>query len=215
MILITPRRLPKWISTKPKAEIVDLMTTSQEWWPGTGGTMVPSLSVWPGTVRARIASTMVGAISPACFACSFEQLADNTNLDKARRPLWPIKKKYGRSLSWADLMIFTETTTMGFKTYGLRGREDLLRPKKMSIGAPRPSGLVTSVTAVIVNSRIHWVVQMGLIYVNPEGPNGNPDLLASARDIRETFGRMAMNDEETVALVAGGTPLAKPTCGRP
>ena len=139
---------------------------------------------------------------------------DNTNLDKARRLLWPIKKKYGRSLSWADLMIFTGNCaleSMGFKTYGFAGgREDLFAPEEDVDWGPETEWLGDerySGDRELANPL--GAVQMGLIYVNPEGPNGNPDPLASARDIRETFGRMAMNDEETVALVAGGHTFGK------
>ena len=141
---------------------------------------------------------------------------DNVSLDKARRLLWPIKQKYGRKISWADLMILTGNValeTMGFKTFGFGGgREDVWEPdqdvywgaEKTWLGDKRYSGdrdLENPLAAV----------QMGLIYVNPEGPNGNPDPVAAARDIRETFARMAMNDEETVALIAGGHTSARPT----
>ena len=139
---------------------------------------------------------------------------DNANLDKARRLLWPIKQKYGRKISWADLMILAGNValeSMGFKTFGFGGgRADVWEPGRASTGAPRAPGSATSATAATVSSpNPLGAVQMGLIYVNPEGPNGNPDPIAAAKDIRETFFRMAMNDEETVALIAGGHTFGK------
>jgi catalase-peroxidase len=139
---------------------------------------------------------------------------DNGNLDKARRLLWPIKQKYGRKISWADLMILTGNValeSMGFKTFGFAGgRADVWEPEQDLLGPGRPPGSTTSAIPATASSRTRSAaVQMGLIYVNPEGPNGNPDPLAAARDIRETFARMAMNDEETVALIAGGHTFGK------
>ena len=175
-----------------------------------------SSSGWHGTARAPTASaTAAGARGPAHqrFA-PLNSWPDNVNLDKARRLLWPIKQKYGRKISWADLMILAGNCaleSMGFKTFGFGGgREDIWEPEEDIywgaesewLGDKRYSGdrdLENPLAAV----------QMGLIYVNPEGPNGNPDPLAAARDIRETFARMAMNDEETVALIAGGHTFGK------
>jgi catalase-peroxidase len=139
---------------------------------------------------------------------------DNANLDKARRLLWPIKQKYGRKISWADLMILAGNValeSMGFKTFGFGGgREDVWEPKRTSTGAPRPSGSATSATAATASSRTRsprcrWASSTS----TRKGPNGKPDPLAAARDIRETFARMAMNDEETVALIAGGHTFGK------
>ena len=139
---------------------------------------------------------------------------DNANLDKARRLLWPVKQKYGRKISWADLMILAGNValeTMGFTTFGFGGgRPTCGSPRRTSTGVLRPSGWKTSATAATRDlANPLGAVQMGLIYVNPEGPNGTPDPLAAARDIRETFARMAMNDEETVALIAGGHTFGK------
>jgi catalase-peroxidase len=138
---------------------------------------------------------------------------DNGNLDKARRLLWPIKQKYGRKLSWADLLILTGNValeSMGFKTFGFGGgRADIWEPKKTSTGAGKEWLGDERYSGERDLANPLGAVQMGLIYVNPEGPNGNPDPLASARDIRETFARMAMNDEETVALTAGGHTFGK------
>src|SRR6201988_353312 len=192
-----------------------LMTNSQEWWPADfghyGGLMIRLAWDAAGTYRTTDGRGGAGA-GQQRFA-PLNSWPDNANLDKARRLLWPIKQKYGRKLSWADLLVLTGNValeSMGFKTFGFAGgREDVWEPEEMYwgsedkwLGDKRYSGdrdLENPLGAV----------QMGLIYVNPEGPNGNPDPLAAARDIRETFARMAMNDEETVALIAGGHSFGK------
>lgn len=199
-----------------KAEIVELMTTSQEWWPADWGHYGPFFirMAWHSAGTYRIHDGRGGSAAGMLRFAPLNSWPDNANLDKARRLLWPIKKKYGRCLSWADLMIFTGNCaleSMGFKTYGFAGgREDLFAPEEDVNWGPETEWLGDdrySGDRELANPL--GAVQMGLIYVNPEGPNGNPDPLASARDIRETFGRMAMNDEETVALVAGGHTFGK------
>ena len=171
---------------------------------------------WRGTAQARTASPTAAA-AHASGTLRFAPLnswPDNVNLDKARRLLWPIKQKYGRKISWADLMVLTGNCaleSMGFKTLGFAGgREDVWEPEGDIYWGPESEWLGDerySGDRELENPL--GAVQMGLIYVNPEGPNGNPDPLAAARDIRETFGRMAMNDEETVALIAGGHTFGK------
>ena len=197
-------------------DIDALMTTSQDWWPADyghyGGLFIRM--AWHSAGTYRIDDGRGGAASGTQRFAPLNSWPDNANLDKARRLLWPIKQKYGRKISWADLMIFAGNRaleSMGFKTLGFAGgREDVWEPEEdiywgpedTWLGDERYSGdreLETPLGAV----------QMGLIYVNPEGPNGNPDPLAAARDIRETFRRMAMNDEETVALIAGGHTFGK------
>ncbi len=199
-----------------KKDIVDLMTQSQDWWPADYGHYGPFFirMAWHSAGTYRISDGRGGGGSGTQRFAPLNSWPDNGNLDKARLLLWPIKQKYGRSLSWADLMILAGNCaleSMGFQTFGFGGgREDVWEPEEDIYWGPeqkwlddkRYSGdreLESPLAAV----------QMGLIYVNPEGPNGNPDPLASARDIRETFGRMAMNDEETVALVAGGHTFGK------
>ena len=199
-----------------KKEIFELMTKSQDWWPADYGHYGPLFirMAWHSAGTYRIADGRGGAGSGTLRFAPLNSWPDNTNLDKARLLLWPIKKKYGKKISWADLMILTGNCaleSMGFKTFGFAGgREDVWEPEediywgseKEWLGDKRYTGdreLENPLAAV----------QMGLIYVNPEGPNGNPDPLAAARDIRETFGRMAMNDEETVALIAGGHTFGK------
>ena len=199
-----------------KKDIFDLMTNSQDWWPADYGHYGPLFirMAWHSAGTYRIADGRGGAGSGSQRFAPLNSWPDNTNLDKARLLLWPIKKKYGKKLSWADLMILTGNCaleSMGFKTFGFGGgREDIWEPEediywgneKEWLGDKRYAGdreLENPLAAV----------QMGLIYVNPEGPNGKPDPLASARDIRETFARMAMNDEETVALIAGGHTFGK------
>ncbi len=198
-----------------KRDIVELMQIPQDWWPadfGHYGGLFLRMS-WHSAGTYRIEDGRGGAGSGAQRFAPLNSWPDNANLDKARRLLWPIKEKYGRKISWADLLVFAGNCaleSMGFKTFGFGfGREDIWQPEEIFwgpedtwLGDERYSGdrqLAGPLGAV----------QMGLIYVNPEGPNGNPDPLAAARDIRETFRRMAMNDEETVALIAGGHSFGK------
>ncbi len=199
-----------------KKEIFELMTNSQDWWPADYGHYGPFFirMAWHSAGTYRISDGRGGAGSGTQRFAPLNSWPDNANLDKARLLLWPIKQKYGRKISWADLMILAGNCaleSMGFKTFGFGGgREDDWEPEEdiywgsetAWLGDKRYSGdrdLENPLGAV----------QMGLIYVNPEGPNGNPDPMAAARDIRETFGRMAMNDEETVALIAGGHSFGK------
>ena len=199
-----------------KQDIVDLMTNSQEWWPADYGHYGPFFirMAWHSAGTYRTTDGRGGGGAGMQRFAPLNSWPDNTNLDKARLLLWPIKKKYGQKLSWADLMILAGNCaleSMGFKTFGFSGgREDVWEPQedvywgneREWLGDKRYSGdreLENPLAAV----------QMGLIYVNPEGPNGNPDPIASAKDIRETFARMAMNDEETVALIAGGHTFGK------
>ncbi|MFZ4627236.1 MAG: catalase/peroxidase HPI [Blastocatellia bacterium] len=198
-----------------KADIKKVLTTSQPWWPADYGNYGPFFirMAWHSAGTYRVADGRGGAGGGQQRFEPLNSWPDNANLDKARRLLWPVKQKYGQKLSWADLMVLTGNValeSMGFQTYGFAGgREDdwvpdvvYWGPEKKWLADERYSGdrkLENPLAAV----------QMGLIYVNPEGPNGNPDPLAAARDIRETFGRMAMNDEETVALIAGGHTFGK------
>ncbi len=199
-----------------KKDICDLMTTSQDWWPADYGHYGPLFirMAWHSAGTYRIGDGRGGARTGTQRFAPLNSWPDNGNLDKARILLWPVKQKYGRKLSWADLMILAGNCaleSMGFKTFGFAGgREDVWEPEEdidwgsegVWLGDERYTGdreLDDPLGAV----------QMGLIYVNPEGPNGNPDPVASGRDIRETFARMAMNDEETVALVAGGHTFGK------
>ena len=193
-----------------------LMTDSQDWWPADYGHYGPFFirMAWHSAGTYRIGDGRGGAGSGAQRFAPLNSWPDNVSLDKARRLLWPIKQKYGRKISWADLIVLTGNValdSMGFKTFGFAGgREDIWEPQEEIywgsegkwLGDQRYSG-----DRVLENPL--GAVQMGLIYVNPEGPNGKPDPVASARDIRETFARMAMNDEETVALVAGGHTFGK------
>src|SRR5678815_5624603 len=192
-----------------------LMTESQDWWPADfghyGGLMIRM--AWHAAGTYRIADGRGGGGTGAQRFAPLNSWPDNANLDKARRLLWPIKQKYGQKISWADLLVFAGNValeSMGFKTFGFGfGRPDVFEPSEIFwgsedtwLGDERYSGdreLASPFGAV----------QMGLIYVNPEGPNGRPDPIAAARDIRETFRRMAMNDEETVALIAGGHTFGK------
>ncbi len=199
-----------------KQDLRELMTTSQDWWSADYGHYGPLFirMAWHSAGTYRIGDGRGGASSGTLRFAPLNSWPDNANLDKARRLLWPIKQKYGRQISWADLMALTGNValeSMGFKTFGFAGgREDVWEPETdiywgretQWLGDKRYSGdrdLENPLAAV----------QMGLIYVNPEGPNGKPDPLAAARDIRDTFGRMGMNDEETVALIAGGHTFGK------
>lgn len=199
-----------------KKDIFDLMTTSQDWWPADYGHYGPFFirMAWHSAGTYRIQDGRGGAGAGTQRFAPLNSWPDNANLDKARLLLWPIKQKYGKQISWADLMILAGNCaleSMGFETFGFGGgREDVWEPEEDIywgaeaewLGDKRYTGdrnLENPLAAV----------QMGLIYVNPEGPNGNPDPIAAARDIRETFGRMAMNDEETVALIAGGHTFGK------
>jgi len=199
-----------------KKDLRALMTDSQDWWPADFGHYGPLFvrMAWHSAGTYRTSDGRGGASRGSQRFAPLNSWPDNTNLDKARRLLWPVKRKYGRKISWADLMILAGNValeSMGFKTFGFGGgREDIWAPEedvywgseKKWLGDARYTG-----DRVLENPLA--AVQMGLIYVNPEGPNGNPDPVAAARDIRETFARMAMNDEETVALIAGGHTFGK------
>lgn len=199
-----------------KKDIFELMTTSQSWWPADYGHYGPFFirMAWHSAGTYRIGDGRGGAGSGTQRFAPLNSWPDNANLDKARLLLWPIKKKYGKKLSWADLMILAGNCaleSMGFKTFGFAGgREDVWEPEEDIYWGPETKWLDDkrySGDRDLENPLA--AVQMGLIYVNPEGPNGKPDPLAAAHDIRETFGRMAMNDEETVALIAGGHTFGK------
>ena len=199
-----------------KEDLYKVMTDSQDWWPADYGHYGPLFirMAWHSAGTYRIHDGRGGASSGTQRFAPLNSWPDNANLDKARRLLWPIKQKYGCKLSWADLMILAGNCaleSMGFKTFGFAGgREDIWEPEQDIdwgtetewLGDRRYSG-----DRVLENP--YGAVQMGLIYVNPEGPNGEPDPIAEGRDIRETFARMAMNDEETVALTAGGHTFGK------
>ncbi len=198
-----------------RQDLIELMTSSQPWWPadyGHYGGLFIRMS-WHAAGTYRVADGRGGGGQGAQRFAPLNSWPDNASLDKARRLLWPIKQKYGQALSWADLLVFAGDVamqSMGFKTFGFGfGRPDIWEPEEMYwgpedtwLGDERYSGERE------LDERV-GAVQMGLIYVNPEGPNGEPDPLASAKDIRETFGRMAMNDEETVALIVGGHTFGK------
>jgi catalase-peroxidase len=193
-----------------------LMTDSQAWWPADFGHYGPLFirMAWHSAGTYRIADGRGGAGSGAQRFAPLNSWPDNANLDKARRLLWPIKQKYGRKISWADLMILAGNValeSMGFKTFGFAGgRVDVWEPEEDIYWGPENKWLAEErYTGDRQLQNPLGAVQMGLIYVNPEGPNGNPDPLAAARDIRDTFARMAMNDEETVALIAGGHTFGK------
>lgn len=199
-----------------KKDIFDLMTTSQAWWPADYGHYGPFFirMAWHSAGTYRIADGRGGAGAGAQRFAPLNSWPDNGNLDKARLLLWPIKQKYGRKISWADLMILAGNCaleSMGFKTFGFGGgREDIWEPEEDIYWGSEGKWLDDKrYTGERDLENPLAAVQMGLIYVNPEGPNGNPDPLAAARDIRETFGRMAMNDEETIALIAGGHTFGK------
>ncbi len=193
-----------------------LMTKSQEWWPADYGHYGPLLirMAWHSAGTYRISDGRGGAGSGAQRFAPLNSWPDNVSLDKARRLLWPVKQKYGRRISWADLMVLAGTValeSMGFKTFGFGGgRPDTWEPDEYTYWGPEGKWLADE--RYIGDRQLEnplAAVQMGLIYVNPEGPNGRPDPVAAAKDIRETFGRMAMNDEETVALIAGGHTFGK------
>ena len=199
-----------------KADLAELMTNSQDWWPADYGHYGPFMirMAWHSAGTYRIADGRGGAGSGTQRFAPLNSWPDNANLDKARLLLWPVKQKYGKALSWADLMILAGNValeTMGFKTFGFGGgREDVWEPEEDIYWGSETEWLGDKrYTGDRELENPLGAVQMGLIYVNPEGPNGNPDPLASARDIRETFARMAMNDEETVALIAGGHTFGK------
>ena len=198
------------------ADLTALMTDSQPWWPADYGHYGPFFirMAWHAAGTYRISDGRGGSGSGSQRFAPLNSWPDNGNLDKARRLLWPIKQKYGRNLSWADLFILTGNValeTMGFKTFGFGGgRPDVWEPEQDIDWGPETEWLGDErYSGERLLEHTLAAVQMGLIYVNPEGPNGNPDPLASAHDIRETFARMAMNDEETVALVAGGHAFGK------
>jgi len=199
-----------------KRDLTDLLTDSQDWWPADYGHYGPLFirMAWHSAGTYRTGDGRGGATSGSQRFAPLNSWPDNANLDKARRLLWPIKQKYGRKISWADLMVLVGNValeSMGFKTFGFAGgRADVWEPEEDIYWGPESEWLGD--VRYSGNRELEAplaAVQMGLIYVNPEGPNGNPDPLASARDIRETFGRMAMNDEETVALIAGGHTFGK------
>ncbi len=198
-----------------KRDIVEVMTTSQDWWPADYGHYGPLFirMAWHSAGTYRISDGRGGASRGTQRFAPLNSWPDNANLDKARRLLWPVKQKYGRKISWADLMIFAGNCaleSMGFKTFGFGGgREDTWDPEDINWGAERTWLGDERYSGDRELANPLGAVQMGLIYVNPEGPNGNPSALEAARDIRETFRRMAMNDEETVALIAGGHTFGK------
>ncbi len=199
-----------------KKDLRVLMTSSQEWWPADYGHYGPLFirMAWHSAGTYRVADGRGGASYGTQRFAPLNSWPDNANLDKARRLLWPIKQKYGRSISWADLMVLTGNValeSMGFKTFGFAGgRADVWEPQEDIYWGPESEWLGDKrYTGDRKLENPLAAVQMGLIYVNPEGPNAKPDPLAAAKDIRETFGRMAMNDEETVALIAGGHTFGK------
>jgi catalase-peroxidase len=199
-----------------KQDIEAVMTSSQDWWPADYGHYGPLFirMTWHSAGTYRIGDGRGGASSGTLRFAPLNSWPDNVNLDKARRLLWPVKQKYGQKISWADLMVLTGNValeSMGFKTFGFAGgREDVWEPEADIFWGPESEWLGDKrYTGDRQLDDPLGAVQMGLIYVNPEGPNGNPDPLAAAIDIRETFARMAMNDEETVALIAGGHTFGK------
>ncbi|MFF3448748.1 catalase/peroxidase HPI [Streptomyces sp. NPDC002667] len=199
-----------------KQDIAEVLTTSQDWWPADFGNYGPFMirMAWHSAGTYRISDGRGGAGAGQQRFAPLNSWPDNVNLDKARRLLWPVKKKYGQSLSWADLMILTGNVAleqMGFDTFGFAGgRVDVWESEEDVYWGPETTWLDDErYTGDRELENPLGAVQMGLIYVNPEGPNGNPDPIAAARDIRETFRRMAMNDEETVALIAGGHTFGK------
>jgi catalase-peroxidase len=198
-----------------RRDVLEVMTTSQDWWPADYGHYGPLFirMSWHSAGTYRIEDGRGGAGDGAQRFAPLNSWPDNVSLDKARRLLWPVKQKYGKAISWADLLVFTGNVameSMGFQTFGFGfGRPDTWEPEEIFWG---PEGTWLGDERYSGDRELSGplgAVQMGLIYVNPEGPNGNPDPMASARDIRETFRRMAMNDEETVALIAGGHTFGK------
>src|SRR5580700_58256 len=199
-----------------KADIAAVLTDSKDWWPADFGNYGPLMirMAWHSAGTYRISDGRGGAGAGQQRFAPLNSWPDNVSLDKARRLLWPVKKKYGQSLSWADLMVLTGNValeTMGFKTFGFGGgRPDVWEPEEDVYWGPETEWLGDErYTGDRELEEPFGAVQMGLIYVNPEGPNGNPDPVAAARDIRETLRRVAMNDEETVALIAGGHTFGK------
>ncbi|MCA6307084.1 MAG: catalase-peroxidase, partial [Phenylobacterium sp.] len=199
-----------------KKDLHALMTDSKDWWPADWGHYGPLFirMTWHSAGTYRISDGRGGGGTGNQRFAPINSWPDNGNLDKARRLLWPIKKKYGNSLSWADLMILAGNValeSMGFKTFGFAGgRADIWEPEEDINWGPEAEWLGDNrYSSDRELAQPLGAVQMGLIYVNPQGPNGNPDPVASGRDVRETFARMAMNDEETVALVAGGHTFGK------
>ncbi|WP_371774586.1 catalase/peroxidase HPI [Streptomyces sp. NBC_01438] len=199
-----------------KRDIAEVLTTSQDWWPADFGNYGPFMirMAWHSAGTYRISDGRGGAGAGQQRFAPLNSWPDNASLDKARRLLWPVKKKYGKSLSWADLIVLTGNValeSMGFKTFGFGGgRADVWEPDEDVYWGPETTWLGDErYTGDRELENPLGAVQMGLIYVNPEGPNGTPDPIAAARDIRETFRRMAMNDEETVALIAGGHTFGK------
>src|ERR1700722_16988350 len=196
-----------------KQDIAKVLTTSQDWWPADFGNYGPFFirMAWHGAGTYRLYDGRGGASGAQQRFEPLNSWPDNTNLDKARRLLWPVKKKYGEKLSWGDLMVLTGNVSLenlGFKTFGLGGGgEDDWQSDLVCWGAPQFMSSNRDKNGNL--EKPLGPTQMGLIYVNPEGPNGNPDPIAAAKDIREAFGRMAMNDEETVALIAGGHTFGK------
>ena len=200
-----------------KKDLFALMTDSQDWWPGDWGHYGPLFirMAWHSAGTYRMGDGRGGAGSGTQRFAPLNSWPDNVNLDKARRLLWPIKQKYGRKISWADLMILAGNCaieSMGLKPFGFGGgREDVWEPEEdIYLGFRNRMARRQNVTpGNEISKNPLAAVQMGLIYVNPEGPNGKPDPVASGIDVRETFARMAMNDEETVALIAGGHTFGK------
>jgi catalase-peroxidase len=199
-----------------KQDIEDVLTTSQDWWPADFGHYGPFIirMAWHSAGTYRISDGRGGAGAGQQRFAPLNSWPDNANLDKARRLLWPVKKKYGQSISWADLLVLAGNValeSMGFETFGFAGgREDVWEPDEDAYWGPETGWLTDERhTGDRTLENPLAAVEMGLIYVNPEGPNGTPDPLTSARDIRETFSRMAMNDEETVALIVGGHTFGK------
>ena len=199
-----------------KKDIMEVMTTSQDWWPADWGTYAGLFirMAWHSAGTYRVTDGRGGSSDGTLRFAPLNSWPDNANLDKSRRLLWPVKKKYGQAISWADLMVLAGNCAFesaGLKTFGFGGgRQDVWEPQQDIYWGPEGEWLADarySGDRELANPLA--AVQMGLIYVNPEGPNGEPDPLKAAKDIRTTFGRMAMNDEETVALIAGGHTLGK------